>query len=73
MMLAYVRQFYGHLMSSVDDGETAYEYKAGRYRSLMVLRLWNYWILHVCHAWWIYCNSQKKVVWLLMHYYYWQC
>jgi len=33
MMLAYVRQFYVHLLSSVDDGEIAHEYK-GHYRPL---------------------------------------
>jgi len=39
MMLAYVRQFYGHLLPSVDVGEIAYENKEGHYRPLMVLRL----------------------------------
>jgi len=60
MMLAYVRQFYGHLLSSVDDGEIAYGNKAGHYRPLMVLRLWNYQILHVCPAWWIHCSSDRR-------------
>jgi hypothetical protein len=60
MMLAYVRQFYGHLLSSVGDGEIAYEYEAGHCRPLMVLRLWNYQILHVCPAWWKYCNADRR-------------
>ena len=56
MMLAYVRQFYGHLLSSVDDGEIAYKYKVGHCRPLMLQRLWNYQILHVCPAWRKWCS-----------------
>lgn len=42
MVMTCVRKFYGPLLCSVGDGEITYEHKAGHYRPLMLLRLWNY-------------------------------